>query len=467
MQQSASLPLDKIDPNEAWKPWQPDEGNPWSLKWAGHLYRRAAFCPSWNELQRSLQQGYEPTIELLLNGGAGAREFDELVDDSARGLSLNQRNAQSSEHQAIWLYRMMHSPFPLRERMTLFWHNHFATSIAKVRQPDLMQKQNALLRQHCLGKFRPLLSELSRDPAMLIWLDSNSNVKGRANENYAREVMELFSLGVGNYTEKDIQEAARAFTGWHTAGGEFIYNKNLHDDGVKTVLGRRGNWDGGDIVQIILEKPAAARHLARKLYKQFVNENDPPPDRLLEPLAEQLRQTDFDIGAIVGTILRSKHFFSDYAYRQRIKSPVEYVVGLVHSLEAQVPPTSLTSSLDSMAQTLLAPPNVKGWDGGKAWLNSATILARHNTAWMIVGGESAPFTEKCNPAALTQKYGLTESTQQISFLLDLFLQGDVSKSAAPKLVDFMKAGDPQNDQRTKRIREIAHTILVLPEYQLA
>ena len=192
-----------------------------------------------------------------------------------------------------------------------------------------MFEQNQLLRQHALGKFGRSCSTMSKDPAMLVWLDSNSNVKGKPNENYAREVMELFSLGVGHYTEKDIREAARAFTGWHTDGDDFEFNADVHDDGAKTVLGQTGNWNGDDVVRIVLEQPAAPRFLVRKLYRFFVSETHEPPDALLEPLAEAFRKSDYDIAGLVRTMLSSRHFFSDYAFRQRIKSPVEFVLGAV------------------------------------------------------------------------------------------------------------------------------------------
>ena len=167
---------------------------------------------------------------------------------------------------------MLQGGHPLREKMTLFWHNHFATSLAKVQDPALMFRQNGLLRQHALGRFGPFLQAMSKDPAMLVWLDSNTNVKGRPNENYARELMELFSLGVGHYTEQDIREAARAFTGWRTDGEGFAFDARLHDGGPKTVLGQTGAWDGGDVVRIVLEQPAAARFLVRKLYHFLVSE---------------------------------------------------------------------------------------------------------------------------------------------------------------------------------------------------
>ena len=221
-----------------------------------------------------------------------------------------------------------------------------------------------MLRKNALGKFGPFLLEMSKDPAMLIWLDSNSNVKAHPNENYAREVMELFSLGVHHYTETDIREAARAFTGWHTDGEEYEFNSGYHDYEEKTVLKQKGKWDGGDVVRILLEQPACAQFLVRKLYRNFVSENQDPPDSFLEPLCEQLRKTDYDIAGVMRTMLGSRHFFSDYAFRQRIKSPVEFAVGSVRSVASgNLPQSVLVNRLEAMGQDLFAPPNVKGWTG--------------------------------------------------------------------------------------------------------
>ncbi len=287
--------LAELAPNLAWKPASNAE---WNLKWAAHLYRRAAFgfpatdgkTSSWELLQQAVKQGRDVCVEQLLSGSEGQEEFDELMD------SLGQRIAklkvarfvpsQPEKLQGWWLYRMFYTPHPLLERCTLFWHNHFATSLAKIDRSELMFGQNKLLRRHALGKFGPLLAGMSRDPAMLIWLDSNSNITGRANENFAREIMELFSLGVGNYTEQDIREAARAFTGWGTAGGEFVFNASLHDGRNKHLLGESGRLGGDDVVRILLKQPAAARFLVRKLFREFINESESPPDALIEPLVE-------------------------------------------------------------------------------------------------------------------------------------------------------------------------------------
>jgi len=326
--------LDQLDPVQAWQPWQPDDKQPWNLKWAGHLYRRAAFGASLPELRQAVERGLPATLKLLLHGEKDEKEAQkQVVFLNNMGAGVARRN-NTFELRGWWLWCMLHG-HPLREKMTLFWHNHFATSINKVQRTVLMCGQNRLLREHALGKFGPFLLQMSKDPAMLVWLDSNSNIKGQPNENYAREVMELFSLGVGNYTEKDIREAARAFTGWHTDGEVFEFNASFHDDGPKTVLGQNGNLNGDDVLRICLEQPACARFLVRKLYRYLVSEGQEAPDSLFEPLCDQFRKSGYDIGAVVRTILSSRHFFSAHAFRQRVKSPVDFVLGSVKATVAE------------------------------------------------------------------------------------------------------------------------------------
>jgi uncharacterized protein (DUF1800 family) len=321
---------------------------------------------------------------------------------------------------------------------------------------------------------------MSTDPAMLLWLDSNSNVKGKPNENYARELMELFSLGVGHYTEKDIQEAARAFTGWHTDGdSRFEFIADLHDDGEKTVLGKTGKWNGDDVVRICLEQKACPLFIVRKLYRFFISENAVPPDALLTPLTEQFRKSDFDTGALVRTMLASKHFFSPYAYRQRIKSPVEFVLGAVHDVgQKLIAPQALVGKVDGMGQTLFAPPNVKGWEGGRAWLTTATILARNNFAEQLTSGsgrinlgdnpeEAPPIAVAVDPVALVRREKLTEPEPILAFLVDILLQGDLSAPARDRLLPFLKDGPADAPARDQRIRAVFHALMTMPEYQLA
>jgi len=489
-----ALPL---APAEAWKPWRPDAANPWGRKWAAHLFRRAAFgAPayepgktSWETMGEAIRLGHEACINRLMQGGPGLDDFSSFMDDLSPVLGRRRRfefeaDISSAQLQGWWLYRMVYTPHPLQERMTLFWHNHFATSIAKVREAQLMLKQNRTLRKHALGKFQPLLLDISRDPAMLIWLDSNSNIKSHPNENYAREVMELFSLGIGNYTEKDIREAARAFTGWHTDGEEFTFVEAQHDHGQKTVLDQTGNWDGADIVRILLEQPACARFLARKLYRQFISEGEPPSDALIEPLADQLRQTGYDIGRAIRTILSSRLFFSEYAYRQRIKSPVDFVVGLVRALSIQPSMQTLAQAMDGLGQNLFAPPNVKGWDGGKAWLNTATLLARQNLSLSLLRGqagdraatsertvevpEKPPAVPNTGLAMHLEKFGGKTPAQQVQFLFDLFLDGEVPVDSRRKVFSFLSQVKPKDRAAyQRRLEETAHTILLMPEFQLA
>jgi uncharacterized protein (DUF1800 family) len=489
---TALVPVDKIDPGQAWQPWAPGPSDPWSLKWAGHLYRRAAFGATWAELREAVRAGHSATLDRLLRGDPAAASRDRLL--AASGVRIAPAN-DVAQLRAWWLYAILHSGHPLREKMTLFWHNHFATSIAKVQRTVLMYDQNQLLRRHALGKFRPMLLDVSRDPAMLLWLDSNSNVKGKPNENYARELMELFSLGVGHYTERDVREAARAFTGWHTEDDKFEFEVDEHDAGIKTVLGRTGNLNGEDIVGILLGQPAAARFLVRKLYRYFISEEASAPDALLEPLADAFRKSDYDIGAVVKTILASRHFYSAHAYRQRVKSPVEFMVGAVRALwNGPATPTILAAGLEGMGEDLFAPPNVKGWAGGKSWLTTATLVARHRFAEEAAAAKTQPVAGRPNvaaqpldlavpappkppdmpvpdvnrdPAALVKQEKITEPARMVDFFADLLLQGGIPPSARAKLVAFAAEGKPTGLRFDQRVRETAHAILTMPEYQLA
>jgi hypothetical protein len=489
--------LDQMDPAWAWKPWQPSSADPWGRKWAAHLYRRAAFGPSRDELLEAERLGPQGTLDLLLRGRSYAEEVLPTLLDV--GHVAASRDNSGDLLAGWWLYCILHGGHPLREKLTLFWHNHFATSIAKVQDPDLMFRQNCLLRTYALGKFGPFLQAISKDGAMLVWLDSNSNVKGHPNENYARELMELFSLGVGNYTERDIREAARAFTGWHTDGTGFRFDARLHDAGPKTVLGQTGPWNGEDVVRILLGQPQAARFLVRKLFNFLISESAVPPSSLLEPLCDSFRKSDYDIAALVRTMLASRLFYSDHAFRQRIKWPVEYVLGAVQAVYQRsgarevdyrpLPQQTLVARIASMNQQLFAPPNVKGWPGGRAWLNTATMLERDNfagslalgTLWgkplpepTVVGTakggdapEESPPPRAFDPARLLQEEAASQPEDVVRVLVDLHLPGGVRPEAQRKLVAFVADGLPTAAALDRRVREAVHALLTMAEYQLA
>jgi hypothetical protein len=514
-------PLDRLDPAREWQAWQPDERNRWDRKWVGHLYRRAGFGANLDELRAAEKRGPRDTLDLLFQGEPGC---DELVPALLTAGEYTAAANEPAQLRGWWIYCMLHSGHPLREKLTLFWHNHFATSIAKVQSTKEMFNQNKLLREHALGKFGPFLLAVSKDAAMLHWLDSNSNIKGKPNENYAREIMELFSLGVGNYTEKDIREGARAFTGWHTDSDGFGYefNARLHDDDVKTFLGQTGNWNGDDVVRILLQQPACARFLVRKLYHFYVSETQKPPDSFLEPLAESFRKSDYDIAALLRTMLSSRHFFSEHAFRQRIKSPVEYVLGAVRAVyrdydakdknHRPLTQQNFVRQIDAMGQVLFAPPNVKGWRGAKAWLNTATVLARDNfaqslamgTLWgsggngrMVAaddlpvatpvaeapdappgaakGAPSKPMDKPeepapsgaFDPARVIHEEKVSSAKDIVCLLLDVYLPGGVRPSSEAKLIAFVESGNPKGPALDRRVRETVHAIMTMPEYQLA
>jgi uncharacterized protein (DUF1800 family) len=356
-----------------------------------------------------------------------------------------------------------------------------------------------------MGKFGTMLHAISRDPAMLVWLDSNRNIAGQPNENYARELMELFSLGVGHYTETDIREAARAFTGWHTDGHAFTLQARLHDDGSKTVLHQSGRWNGDDVVRIVLAQPAAAQFLVRKLYRYFISENAEPPDQLLEPLASAFRKSDYDIAALVRTMLSSRLIYSNHAFRQRVKSPVEYVLGAVKAIcrsgampgdEMALPQQALVGRINAMGQALFAPPNVKGWPGGRAWLNTATMLERDNFAAALASGSlwtnpvprttsaaggaiglfaanpSRADSSAMTPPAVFDSARIVDEEQAadaaaiVRALLELHVPGGVRPEVPERLIAYIAGGSPARPKR-ERIREAVHAILTMPEYQLA
>jgi uncharacterized protein (DUF1800 family) len=478
--------FDRLDPAAEWAPWKPSPDQPWDAKWAAHLYRRAAFGPTRDELKQAVAEGMDGTVERLLAiPKERPKRSPAVTGPPPVNPATNMPDAagQAAVLRAAWLQRMIDGVEPVREKLALFWHNHFATSIKKVNDGPMMEAQGELLFKHALGSFRVMLRDVSRDPAMLVWLDSNQNVKSHPNENFAREVMELFTLGVGNYTEKDIQESARAFTGWHTTGGMFTFVRGQHDFGSKTFLAKTGDWDGDDVLKVLLDQPACAKFLVRKLYRFLVNEAADPPDTFLAPLADAFRKSDYDIAVVVRTILKSTHFYSGHAYRQKVKWPVEYAVGMVRMIgvgvtgRITVNPYSLLGVMELMGQQLYAPPNVKGWEAGKAWLNTATVLARHNFAHSLVNGMGdlntyakrfnlQTFFPAANPLAFVLRLGIKEPAKIVDFYAELLLPGDLRPAVREKLIAHIGDTDRETEAFAQRCRDALFVLLTLPEYQL-
>lgn len=454
--------LEQIDPSWAWQPYEPTDLNPWTLSHCAHLYRRAGFGATWSELQEAMATGCEPAVQRLLSGGPESGTFYAQADATLAALV----GTGNGEHlPAWWLHVMLHTPHPLLEKMTLFWHGHFATSAAKVTDLRLMARQNALLRKGALGGFRPLLSEIAKDPAMLLWLDSATNRKAHPNENFARELMELFSLGLGNYTETDIKEAARAFTGWEVRQGKFRFNRYQHDPGYKTVLGQTGPWTGDDVIRILLEQPPAARFLVHKIYRWLVSETARPPDMLLSPLETGLPERDYDLSWLLRTILSSNLFYSPHAVRQKVKSPVEFGVGLLRGLEGAANTYALAEELENLGQSVFFPPNVKGWDGGTDWINSSALVTRANLVWGLASGRVARYKSKVALNRLSALANVEEPAAEIRRLADLLLGFPLPDDVYVQLTAV--AADQAADGPHLRRARLVQAIATLPEFQLA
>ncbi len=454
-------------------PYVPTDADPFDRAKAAHLGRRAGFGFTDAEIERSIQQGPQRTLDLLLQPAeAGQERFTALLEQiGGELLDLS----KEEDLQAWWVFRMLHTPDPLREKLTLFWHGHFATSLRKVERAALMQRQNETLRTHALGRFGELLQALAKDPAMLIWLDNRVNRKGKPNENWARELMELFTLGVGNYSEQDIKEVARAFTGWTVREDQFFFDKAQHDEGKKTIHGKEGAFDGGDVITILLEQPACARFVAGKLFRFFVAPK--APEGVIETLAARLQQSGYDLAACVETILRSRVFFSAQARRTRIKSPVEFVLGIVKSLELRADCRGLARATRELGQALFAPPTVKGWDGERIWLSAQWLVNRANIAMGAAALRGGWAESRFEPLKLLErKQAAGSAADVLECIAGLLLDGRLPAELRPSLLEYLTQNDgkrplpfdPKNkNQIDAKARGLAHLLMTTPEYQLA
>lgn len=487
-------PAGRLDVAGALRPY----AGPWNARLAAHLLRRAGFGGSPADVGRLAALPVGRAVDALVrfpDAGSDAGPslepprlpppgfFRQMAAANADPAIAEQRKAFIMANNQIrrrniialqtwWLERMIATPAPLQEKMTLFWHGHFTSSPEKGTTAQELLAQNRLFRAHALGNVRELALQVSQDPAMLRYLDNNVNVKAHPNENYARELMELFTLGIGNYTEQDIRESARAFTGWTfrrypDGTATFADNRRQHDDGVKTFLGRSGEFTGADVVRIIFEQPAAPRFLATKLLRFFVYD-DPEPE-LVDQVAALIRKNDFTLLPVVSTLLRSNVFFSDRAYRALVKSPVEFVVG-THQLFGigEVLPQEL-AALRSMGQVLFYPPNVKGWDGGAAWLNSQTMIVRENFANAVAQ----------NPKMLGNATWLQAAMRAMDprgvarTLTATILASDVSPASTAQLVTYLSGGGQAAlaqlsvENAEERVRTAAYLTMAMPAYQLA
>ncbi|MGH8719346.1 MAG: DUF1800 domain-containing protein [Burkholderiales bacterium] len=382
---------------------------------ARHLLNRTGFGATLAEVNSYAKLSREEAVEQLLSSAVREARIpppkwvnERIVPPRAlKAMSEDERKAErrqnvekSFELREWWYREMLTTSSPLTEKMTLFWHNHFVSSQQKVRYPQLMHRQNVLLRQHALGNFGAFLHEIARDPAMVIYLDSALNRKAQPNENFAREVMELFTLGEGNFSERDVKQAARAFTGWSIdpETGKYRFRRFQHDSAEKIVLGKSGNFDGHQVLDILLAQPKTAEFISRKLWREFISPL--PNEREIARIAQAFRESGYEIKAALRTLFNSDAFYAAENRGSLIKSPVELLVGTLRQFEIEpenLRPVALAGAY--LGQNIFSPPNVKGWPGGETWINSNTLLARKATLARLFRAEEMPSRETADKAA--------------------------------------------------------------------
>ncbi len=489
---------------------EPLSASQWNEETAAHLLNRAGFGGNPREVKNLQQVGMNAAVSWFVDydkipdntpspSWIGDGTDPDLVtaetalrnatdEETRRALRPQQEHiiySQIADLRYWWIRRMALGPRPLQEKMTLFWHGHFATSFEKVRNPYFLWMQNETLRQQATGNFNELLAAVAKDPAMLLYLDGVDSRKGKPNENFAREVMELFTLGEGHYTEQDIQQAAKAYTGWGLDKDRlhFEYHPKNHDEGPKTVFGQTGDYTGEQVLDLICAKPECARFISAKLWRFFVQ--DQPPQPVVDALAHEFQSSNLDLKHLMGVIFRSKEFYAPEVIRAQIKSPVQWLVSSTHQLEAPVPtmPMALVMLLQ-LGEELFQPPNVKGWDGGIAWITTTNLLNRYNYAAALVEGERVPLPGlrgqmqgimnslqedgllQVAPASVASLFTAEQLSTADNFLEALqarFINGTLRPQRLASLRDFLKTRSPIEEAD---IRKSIRLLMSTPEYQL-
>jgi hypothetical protein len=480
---------------------------------AAHLLRRSGFGGRPDEIRAVTGRGIRRFVDQMIEEAHGddrddppgrfmsdspwpdRQEFrrlrSELTPEERRERRQQRRRDDREQFRDLvnwWIRRAILTSCPFREKMTFFWHNYFATSYRGVQRTDLMHRQNELFRKNALRDFRELLFEAARDPAMIIWLDNRSNRKEQPNENFAREVMELFSVGPGHYTEIDIKEAARAFTGWTIRDGEFYFNERAHDEGVKVFMGASGNFGGEHILQFLMRHSAMPTYLSKRLLQFFVVEEPTKP--LITAVASELRRNQFDIGATMQTLFKSRLFYDPGVRFSLIKSPVDLVVGTFRLLETPPPDfKGLRRAMNLMGQIVMMPPNVGGWPHGRGWINTSALLSRYNfSLWALTAGRRkfGRRKDRMDGEEQERRAGLDSQLPKLlsairpdgsqandaEYAVDgfshLFLQRPVDGRRREKLLGILGSGFSLDRRHSAhRMLRLLHVLMSTPEYQLA
>ena len=476
-----------------------------------HLLRRAGFGARPDELDMYGQMSIRDAVDVLVNFDDVADSADRLIGSpgyvnvTTRGQFAPQANITDARQR--WLFRMVHSDRPLQEKMTLFWHNHFATGYTKVagtlgategarymaakaaEDPGRVRGQIEMLRENALGNFRDILVNVAKDAAMLVWLDGRTNTRAKPQENFAREIMELFTVGVGNYTEDDVYAGARVFTGWNmqqvgaVADGsrhwEFVYNANQHEttaktfsfpitSGSRTIPGRSasdGMQDGLDLIDALAANPNTARYLATKLYRFFVSESGAVNTAFVDRIANVYLQSRYDMKAVMREVLLSPEFWDASAYFARYSWPVEYVVRLLKDIGwTGFSVNDALTPLSNMGQILFDPPDVSGWDAGQTWFSTGAMLARLNFAASLAANQKFSITTAVKAANAHRS-----PEALLAFISDALVTAAADPSVAAELSDYLRATGAwtgADAQIQSKAAGLVHLLAGSPEYQL-
>jgi uncharacterized protein (DUF1800 family) len=495
----------------------------WNYTTAAHLANRAGFGGRPSEIEHLVKLGPEKAVDWYVDyekeaddfftpewakvdAGVEAEKFAEIrnlqmeeqkgnlsdekkyeIAEKRRVLVREQQRDQVTrlvEMRGDWLRRMATTRRPLQEKLTLFWHGHFATSAQKVQRATFMWGQIYTFRQNASGNWLKMLEAVAKDPAMLVWLDQAQSRKEHPNENFAREVMELFALGEGHYTEKDITEAARALTGFtlNRFEGKFDYRPFMHDNGTKTVLGKTGNLDGNDVLEIIASQPQTFKFISGKLWKFFASDN--PDPKVVAALADVFQKNNGEIKPLLRAMFRCHQFYAPDVIRSQVKSPVQWLVSSVRLLEREMPPPIVAGQIcKSMGQDLLVPPNVKGWDGGLSWITTNNLLTRYNQAALLVMAENkmtpegqginraiseraaraARFMHVVDVDRVVSESDRTDKVRLVAALEKRFLQSKLTDKQRSVLQEFLDSRGILNEND---VRHAIRLVMSTPEYQL-
>ena len=477
----------------------------WDMSAARHLLSRTMFGPKYPEIKEASENSLEIKLSSILSTvslpdppgewvNEPAPQWDALTGEEIQEL-IGQYREWMWDLRYWWMKGMMQNPINIQEMITLFWHNYFATAQSKVFYPQAMYQQNSIFREYGLGNFKELLRQVTFGPAMMIWLDIHQSKDVEPNENFPRELLELFTMGVDNYTQDDIVEAARAFTGYRTDGVETNYSfeeaagsgwwwDEWHDFDSKTFLGQTGHWNGDDIINIIMEQDATAVHICTRLYKWFVYQN--VDETVVNEMANILRNNDYNIATVLYFLFSTEHFYDENFRGADIQNPLTLMQGLIRKCGMEEFDFSIVSFIHSqefLGMLPLEPPDVSGWPGYRSWINSITLPVRKVQASSVITGQSpwGNFDVTTNVRALAQSmYDQNEegyaSEQIVRKLGFLFFGNPLSENLEDRMLSVLLDGAepydwainaPPNNPQWDRMRDLMVYIMRVPEFQLS